>query len=59
MNVVVYMYRSEDNLPGLLLSVHYLIFGDQNQIFSDKIIFLTSKAILSGIPWFLPPRICY
>lgn len=49
MNVVVYMYRSEDNLPGLLLPVHYLSFGDQIQIFSDKIIFLTSEAILSGI----------
>lgn len=51
MYVVVYMYRSEDNLPELLLPVHYLGFVDQIQIFrlSDKIIFLASEAILSGI----------
>lgn len=51
MHVVVYMYRPEDNLPELLLPIHYLSFGDQIQILrlSDKIIFLSSEAILSGI----------
>lgn len=56
MHVVVYMYRLEDNLPELLLPIHYLSFGDQIQILrlSDKIIFLSSEAILSGIDSLVP-----